>query len=311
MADAFDLIRLRDATHLGISIDSVHRRARAGELIRIHPGVYMLATQWAKLRPEDQLRARVHASHGRLRHDHIYSHESAAVMLGIPLLGQLPKRPHVLDASAAARSSAAFRRTVRTVEETDTVLTDGIRTTNLLVTAIDVAATRSPLGGVMAFSKARRAGVSAEDLEVRVAELGAIRGARQLRLALRTSSSACDSPLEALVLARCEDLGFERPEQQRVIRTTIGDFPVDFTWNDGIIALEADGYVKYTDPEMLDGRTSAHAVIAEKRREDAIRAEVDRFGRTGWAEALAGVALERKLERMGVPRIHRSRALRC
>src|SRR5690606_15764726 len=137
------LILLRDATRLGRSADAILRGARAGELVRIHPGAYVAADAWARLRPEARLRTRVHASHRMSRRDLVYSHESAAVVLGIPLLGALPDRPHVIDMSASARSTPAMRRTVRALDRSDIVTTDGIRTTGPLSTAIDIAATRS------------------------------------------------------------------------------------------------------------------------------------------------------------------------
>src|SRR5690606_10366064 len=61
MAEAPDLpelILLRDATRLGRSADAILRGARAGELVRIHPGAYVAADAWTHLRPEARLRSR-------------------------------------------------------------------------------------------------------------------------------------------------------------------------------------------------------------------------------------------------------------
>ena len=310
MVDA-EPILLRDAAEHGTTPDSLLRRVRAGELVRIQPGAYMPSAEWARLRPEARLRLRVLASHQRLGGDLVYSHESAAVILGIPLLGALPERPHILDASPAARSSPAMRRTVREIGLGDTAVTHGIRTTNPVETAIDLAATRTPLGAVIAISHVRnRHAVTLEDIEDLIAARGAFRGVRQVVRALATSSESCESALEAVVLARCEDLGFARPEQQRVISTATGAYRVDFAWDDGRLVLEADGEGKYTDARLLAGRTPAEAVIAEKRREDAIREVVAGFARTTWAEAVAGDLLARRLARLGVPRIRRPRMLR-
>ena len=308
-----ELLIVREAVAGGVSAESVRRLARAGELVRVHAGAYLPTETWRAMRPEARHQARVHAAHAATTTttQAVYSHESAAVVQGIPMLGELPPRPHMLVGPGGTPSSQSVRRTRRRMPEADVVTTDGLRVTVPAVTAIDLAATRTPLGAVLAICHVRnRCGVKLAELEERVAARRPFRGVQQVEVALTTSSDLCESPLEALVLARCEDLGFARPEQQRSIGTELGAFRVDFAWHDGMLVLEADGKAKYTDPAILSGRSTADAVLAEKAREDAIRDAVQGFTRIAWAGAYAGDPLVRALTRLGVPRIRGRRSLR-
>lgn len=301
-----ELILVRDALSNGTTPQQIHRLERAGELVRIRPGAYLPTQVWASLRPEARLRVRVIAAHHCLPGMPIFSHESAAVLQGIPLVGALPERAHVLVGASAPRSTPTLLRTSRRLSAADVASTDGILATSPLVTGLDLAATRTRLGGAMALSDIQhRLGVGLEELEARVEAARPFRGVRRIDEALRLSSPQCESPLESLVFVRCDELGFPRPEQQRRVDTAIGHFFVDFSWDDGQIVLEADGFGKYLDPALLGDRATAERVMAEKAREDAIRAVVRAFGRTTWRDAYAGAPLGRELERLGVPRIRR------
>ncbi|HWL03230.1 MAG TPA: hypothetical protein VNQ52_12785, partial [Microbacteriaceae bacterium] len=50
-------------------------------------------------------------------------------------------------------------------------------------------------------------------------------------------------------------------------------------WDGGRILLEADGRAKYADPSLRGERTAEEVLWAQKRREDALQAGCERFGR--------------------------------
>jgi len=305
-----ELILVRDAPEHGLSAQRIHRLARVGELVRIRPGAYLPARVWEGLRPEARLRLRVIAAHRCLPGRPVFSHESAAVLHGIPLVGGVPERAHVVVGESAPRSTPSLRRTSRRLADADRVSVGGVLATSPLVTALDLAASRSRLSGAMALSDVRRRfEIGLDVIEARVEASRPFRGVRRVGAALRLSSPLSHSALESLVLVRCEELGFPRPSQQWPVMTAIGCFAVDFAWEEGQVVLEADGFAKYTDPALLGDRSTEERVIREKLREDAIRAVVRSFGRTTWEDAWAGAPLARTLDRLGVPRIRRSMAL--
>src|SRR5690606_23845993 len=130
-------------------------------------------------------RVRVIAAHHCLPGTPIFSHESAAVLQGIPLVGALPERAHVLVGASAPRSTPTLLRTSRRLSAADVASTDGILATSPLVTGLDLAATRTRLGGAMALSDIQhRLGVGFEELEARVEAARPFRGVRRVDEAL-------------------------------------------------------------------------------------------------------------------------------
>ncbi len=75
---------------------------------------------------------------------------------------------------------------------------------------------------------------------------------------------------------------------------------VDFWWPEFGLIGEFDGLGKYTREEMLAGRSPAEAVVAEKLREDRLRALGPRVVRWGWETAISPPRLADTLRRAGL-----------
>jgi hypothetical protein len=75
---------------------------------------------------------------------------------------------------------------------------------------------------------------------------------------------------------------------------------VDFWWPEFELIGEFDGLGKYTRTEMLAGRSPAEVVIAEKVREDRLRALGPRVVRWGWESAISPPRLAEVLRRAGL-----------
>ena len=286
------------------------RIARTGSLTCVRPGVYLDAETWAGLSEEARHLVRMRAAQHVLGPDTRFSHESAAVALGIPVIGGLPRRPSVLVPPDGSKSSSLVRRVHRAASPGQLQRHDGFVLTSTAQAVLDIAATRSPLAGVVAASHVRRhLGMPLDVLQDALAESRPYRGARSIEHALGASTEFSDSPLETLVLVRIRDLGFAEPVQQQEIVARGRSYRVDFSWSDGALVLEADGRVKYEDADLLDERTPEQVFWAEKRRADAISEHVARLTRTTWDDAWSGAALEQQLLTLGVPRIHPPSAL--
>src|SRR5690606_31011906 len=103
------------------------------------------------------------------------------------------------------------------------------------------------------------------------ARAGRFPGVRRARTALTRSVAGSGSVLETLAVVRCQDYGFEPPEQQRPVVGVDGvEYRVDLAWRDGRILAEGDARDKDSAPEGLRGRSPSETLWAERRREDAL-----------------------------------------
>jgi hypothetical protein len=97
--------------------------------------------------------------------------------------------------------------------------------------------------------------------------------------------------------------GFEPPALQHEVRDADGLVGyTDYYWRGVRVAGEFDGVDKYVKPEYLQGRSPSQAVVAEKYREDRIRATGLAVVRWVWSDLMTPGRLERKLAAAGVPR---------
>ncbi|MGO4104360.1 hypothetical protein AB4Y63_10445 [Leifsonia sp. YAF41] len=94
--------------------------------------------------------------------------------------------------------------------------------------------------------------------------------------------------------------GFPPPILQKRFLIAGTEYDTDFYW-EGIDGVgECDGDVKYFDPVILAGRTTAQVVKAEKDREDAIRRHVHQFTRWDFALGQNQYRLRERLMEIGL-----------
>ncbi len=175
--------------------------------------------------------------------------------------------------------------------------------TSVARTLADLAGTSSFLVGVAAVDQALRLNqCSVEDIRQAALELGRTRGRRAREKVLAFATPLAESPGESLSRVRMEELGFPRPVLQQ--RWTLADGTVaytDFWWPEHGLIGEFDGVAKYVRHDYAGHRTAADLVMAEKRREDALRALGPRVVRWDWATALDRPAFFRLLSSVGLP----------
>lgn len=300
-----DLIPIESAKDARERVGGAHRLERAaarGELLRLRPGAYVSPASIAARTAAEIHRARIEAARMAAVTEPVFSHESAAALHGIPILGEWPDRVHTTVGPNGHSGSRAVERTKRALDPSETMTaTDGVVATTPARTAIDLAATRSLLGGIIAISHVRHLGVDLDVFDELLRRSRSTAGVRRARIAVERSTGETESPLETLIWVRCQDLGFEQPELQRVVEGTDGRaYRVDFAWLDGRILLEADGRAKYG--ALAAGRTPEEVLWEERLRENALRPACDRLLRTTWMPAWHGDELTRLLEAAGVPR---------
>lgn len=284
---------------------------RSGVVTRVWPGVYGVRDERGRAGPavdEARYRQRVRAAAARMP-DRVFTSYSAAVLLGLPIVGPWPRDVFVLADGAHGSRRAGVRYVGHRLEIPQTTL-DGVRVTATAHTVIQLARRASLVCGLVAADGAlrrppyaeRAASLVPEQLWAEHQRLGPYPGRLKVLAVLQRATPLADGPLESISRLVIEELGFAAPElQHRFWLPGLGEHVwVDFYWPEVGVAMEADGHGKYLDGGSAGA--AAQRVVHEKRREDAIREQVRRFGRWGWSDAWAVSPLERRLERAGIPR---------
>jgi len=274
-----------------VPLHVVRARVRSGRWTRVRPGAYVetrdieaqdpgavgrpAATARAARRtdPVRLALARMAAvvAQGRERGaEPVLVHASAALAQGLTLWSA-PLRTHVARASvpgAGAAADLAVHRIPVTPDEI--VVLRGTHVTNLVRTAVDIARKGDPRAGVVVLDQALRAGAARESLLEEIARHPGGRGVRTARELVDLADDGAESPWESWARLHALAAGLPRPVTQHPVVTRAGQFFPDLAWPEHRVAAEFDGRVKYT--RLADGDPSA-VVVAEKAREDAIRAE--------------------------------------
>jgi hypothetical protein len=288
-----------------------YRSVRAGRFQQLCRAVYIPKHVWDRLSTDDQFRARVHAVARVAGDGVVFSHLSAAALWRLPMVGQWPPLPEVLRVSASGgRSRPAYRAHLADVPSA-TALVDGVRITTLARTVIDVART-TLLGTAVAMADAALAGVTPgasaaacavmrRELLDELAGSAAKKGRARCATVLELADGASGSPGESVSRVAIHLQGLPAPVLQHRFADARGLIGyVDFWWPDFGLIGEFDGLGKYVRGDMLAGRSPVEAVIAEKVREDRLRALGPRVVRWGWESAISPPRLADVLRRAGL-----------
>jgi len=298
------LIRSRHLAQLGISSDRLAEAVGLGVLYRVRRGYYARPMPFPRDRHKLLVRAVDDAGGSRM----IVSHLSAAAMHDLPIIGPWPDRVHTLAPGRGGGSSRADVFAHAVADEPEYVLVDGVMVTTLERTLADVASTAGlEVAVTMIHYALRTRRVERSHVEAEARQRRARYGGSRALTAIMFADPRAASPGESLSRVRMHQLAFEAPELQVEVRIGRQRYDVDFGWASTALFGEFDGLIKYTRAAELSGLPVEEVVVAEKVREDAIRAETDRrFTRWLWKEALNAAAFARKLRDAGVPNARRA-----
>ncbi|WP_146008131.1 hypothetical protein [Microbacterium aurantiacum] len=282
-------LQLLDA---GVTDRQMRASVESGALKRVRRGWYVRTSDWKKLWNEGKHLVEVLAAHlNATPPGPVFWGVSAAVLHGLPLYQTVPNEVHaVIDGCRHSRLRAGIRWHDAHVPERDVTMIDGVRCTSRDRTVLDVTATVSAEAAVAVADAALRvvavsdgrtmdAAITAEwrgELAGRT-KSATTRGIRQTRWVIEFADGRAQLPGESVSRLQLRRLGFMAIElQTRVVGPDSEDYWLDFAFPGSLSFGEFDGLGKYTDPELMGGRTIEEIVLAEKRREDAVR------GVTGW-----------------------------
>jgi len=295
------LILSADLTAQGLGPGGIRRAVRDNDLARVRRGAYVPSAAWSNARPESRYRYLVHATVAAMRTPVVLSHQSAAVLHGIPQIGSWPAVVHaVTERTTGGRSSAkVVRHGVPRMPGVVTV--DGLQTTSVARTVVDLARSSSFLDGVMAADHVlANAMVTREELEACLHEVRRMHGHRNAERVLRFADGRAQSVGESLSRVRMRELRLPAPDLQVEFRDDAGFGALDFWWERLGLVGEFDGRGKYIPADSEARLDTSEIVYREKLREDRLRRLVSAVVRWGWPEVWNREAFARTMARVGL-----------
>jgi hypothetical protein len=302
------LILASDAAQVGLHHE-LRREYEHHTVVRLRRGVYTLAAEWDALDADARYLRRIRAHAATAEAPAVYSHFSAAALWGLPIVGAWPPEIHLATASTTGGRSR--RGVIRHPQQhtLDVVEHEGMQVTSVAATAVALARVLT-FGQAVAVMDAaihqHRDGhtlATRADLDLAFDQLGRVTGRAAAGRVLEFASPLSGSTGESISRAGMFLLGFLLPELQvpHWDREGLIGF-TDFFWRSVGKVGEFDGLGKYLRDEFTGGRSTADIVIAEKIREDRLRALGLGVFRWDWKVATALPALGDLLSRNGIPR---------
>ena len=295
------VLATHDATRLDVDANALSALVRAGVVVRVRHGAYVLSQVWAGAGPEQRLALRTRAVlRARGTQPDAATHQSALALHGLPLQGV---ELDVVDVSGGV--TRVRRRAGLRVHPADPGLTvvdvEGCRAVSVDVALAQVVLRAGRDPAVIAADRAFGTGRADLDRSIAVVHRIADSPRQALRAErwLRQTDPASESVGESRTRLLLSDLGHPVRSQVRLtdaFGTVVAR--VDLLVGEHVV-VEFDGLVKY---EGAEGRS---ALAAEKRREDVVRSLGYEVVRLTWADlsrprrvdALVRSAIERAAAR--------------
>jgi hypothetical protein len=285
---------------------SLSRAAEAGVLRRVRQGAYVDEALWQRA---DRLRRtllRLQAVSASRGFRDVLSHQSAAALHGLSLLRE-PDDVHATDPSIrSTRSRAGLVIHSAPLAAGDIDVMPPFRLTPMLRTLGDLLLHLPFVEGVAAADAALWGGlVTVSGVRSRIESLPRTRGRATGLRALDFAQPGAANPGESLSRVLIMQSGFGQPILQEPFRDRDGRIGfVDFWWPQAGVIGEFDGFVKYSYPEYLRGRSPSQVVVDEKTRERRLEAlpGVRRVVRWVWSDLQTPERFFRILSAGGVPR---------
>jgi predicted transcriptional regulator of viral defense system len=256
------------------------KECRRGALIRVRHGAYCDAHEIHVDGPESSSAprekrnkelARARALHSQLRSDHVFSHATAALLLGC-LVWTVPDTTHIYQRyRASGRSAKDITRHRGKLPPDDVTTVDGLPVTSLARTVVDCALALHPLEALVIADSALASGVKREDLLKMLDGRSGQRGIRRARLIIELADGGAQSAWETWVRYELLRAGLPRPTTQMPVQTNRGTFHTDLGYEQWALGIEFDGLIKYRTDGVRPGHDPAQEFMEEKNRDEAIR----------------------------------------
>lgn len=239
----------------GVSADRLQQLVRNGHLVLLRRGVYARAESLAASVGDP---ARMHAFQVAAALlpartlTAAASHESAAILHGLGLLGRLPEGLVTLTRPPHARGSRASGKDLRIraarLFPGHVTKHYGLPVTSVARTVVDLARTSPFMNGVVVADSALHARKTTHEELASVLEVCSTwSGARLARRAVAFADHRSESVLESCARVIFDEYGLPKPELQVDVGGDQFIGRVDFYWREHLTVAEADGLLKYAD----------------------------------------------------------------
>lgn len=287
----------------GFDTAALNQLRRDGALRVVRRGAYVLGR--ATDGPDRSVavhRERLAAVRRQYGDDVVVSHMSAAVLHGLPIWDdQLDRVQLIRNRRGGGRTRSDVIVRGLPLRPGDVVQVDGLATTSIARTVLDLACQQPLRRGVAVGDAAVRA-VSLcypyEDLRPELAEqlraAGGRTGIPRARQAIGLLDGRSESVGESASRVVLVQAGVPVPQLQYEVRDATGTLlgRSDFAWPEHRTLGEFDGRVKYSGQL---GEATEDVLFAEKRREDRLRAAGWELVRWIWSDLQDPTALARSV----------------
>lgn len=300
------LILAADASRIGQDPRLLAKRCRHGELVRVRRGVYVPAEHWAALNDRQRHGVQAAALQDTAIKTPIFNGQTSALLWGLGIIGCPSQLCTVTDDPVGGRSKHGIRRTLGSTttgvcQLGDVWVTDKARTAVELTSTLNFAealavvdsSRRSPSFSASTeladWDKDRAWGPAAtlKELTGAMEHLRSESRRRRVSGVLDLSTDLAESPGESMSRAQMILLNVPSPELQASFTLKNGRIArTDFYWPELGLVGELDGQGKYLREELRGTRTIQDVVMAEKARENALRALGLNMIRWDWADMM-------------------------
>jgi hypothetical protein len=271
MTSQHGLVTFGQARELGLQDRQVAALVRRGRWVRVRRGIFVDADEWASLDPyRGRPLLKVRAAHLVVQHLHWFSHESAALVLDLPLAEPQHARVHLTRPRVLGdRAKAGIVHHKAVFWPQQAIVVDGLPVLDLARTACDLARGSGLTAGLAACDAVRRRGVTDAHLRAVREQMRCWRGAATVETAIELADPGAENFAESATRELVHELGIGWPSTQFGLRadgrTVYCDLRV------GRHVFEFDGKVKFRSVE--DGgvaETPSQVLWAQKERHDFI-----------------------------------------
>jgi hypothetical protein len=309
------VIRRADLLANGIAKHEIRALYASGEWQRLARGAYVVGDGFAELDERSRHLLRILAVVPNLAAGSVVSHDSAAVLHGLPLLDVDLSCVHVTrNRRGGGRTTAGVVFHSASLGETTEI--EGIRVTSVARTLADIARTRSLDTAVSMGDAVLRCGMDPGCLKEELDRARKWKGVAQARRVASMLDGRSESVGESLGRIRLLQSGFTDIDLQVEIYDEEGRHVARTDYLLGArVVTEFDGKEKY-QRFRRPGQSAGDAVFEEKKREDRIRELGYPVVRFTWADLFAFDRVAKSVHRavdqaarMPVPRGSRRRTV--
>ncbi|MBM7848933.1 hypothetical protein [Arthrobacter roseus] len=289
---ASDVLTYQQLRRTGLSEREIAADLKAARLRRMRRGVFIDAQRWNDAPFWEQNVVSVVAHHAVSQERGIYSHVSAARLIGVDLWNA-PSAVHVMHLGRRGDRGPVgdVIRHNQSVPPQQVILVNGILTTSVERTIVDCARILSPESALVMADSGLRLGASIVELRELVKAGVGSRNINRVRRVLDIADGRSESAGESRLRLKLLDWQFPVPVLQLEVPTVVGLFRADMGWPELRLIAEFDGVGKYT----AYGPTE-QTLIDERRRETHLMEAGWQIIRVRWQDLNDDVGLRQRFD---------------